>query len=224
MRSFRGRKRVAVHDPIVEPLWSGLRVFAHVSSEPGGSGAVVRLAVEGRADLALELPALAAELGRSVDCAEAIIDGIITRQVSLQGIGVAAIPEVRASQSQLLLGNSADLDIRRREPAKGDRGDPGDPEREPQEGFVAVDLLRLDGTDLLDVPLLERKRLLESVVSQTELVRVSLHTRPPFENWVATWKALGLRGAILKAANSRYRPGARSLEWRVVESVGGRGH
>ena len=39
--------------------------------------------------------------------------------------------------------------------------------------FVAVDLLDLDGEPLLDVPLQERRRLLESVVDERVQVRVS---------------------------------------------------
>jgi hypothetical protein len=31
---------------------------------------------------------------------------------------------------------------------------------------------------------------------------------------------MGLRGGILKAANSRYHPGTDSIEWRLVERVG----
>ena len=88
------------------------------------------------------------------------------------------------------------------------------------DGFIAVDLLRVDGTSLLDVPLLERKRLLESVVAPGPLVRTSTHVRPPIDSWIATWKSLGLRGGILKAANSRYVPGDRHIEWRLVERLG----
>ena len=221
MRPFPGRRRAPVQDPVVEPLWSGLRVLAHVSaSEPSpGRAPVVRLIEEGGADVAPELPALAAEVGASVACLASVVDAILTRQVGLEGVGAAAITEVRASPSRMLLGSAAELDIRRR--SRWDRSVGGD--GEPAEGFVAVDLLHLDGTDLLDVPLLERKRLLESVLRETDLVRVSMHTRPPIEPWVATWKALGLRGGILKAANGRYLPGSRSPGWSVVERVGGRG-
>ncbi|MEA2026893.1 MAG: hypothetical protein U9O18_09390, partial [Chloroflexota bacterium] len=90
------------------------------------------------------------------------------------------------------------------------------------DGFIAVDLLRVDGASLLDVPLLERKRLLESIIDQGDLVRVSAHVRPPIDTWVGTWKAMGLRGGILKAANSRYHPSDDTIEWRIVERLGGR--
>lgn len=93
---------------------------------------------------------------------------------------------------------------------------------EPDElvtAFVAIDLLRVDGQELLDVPLLERKRILEAVVVESERVRVSPHARPPVETWLATWKSAGLKGAMLKAANSRYIPGGLSPEWHAVTRV-----
>ena len=89
-------------------------------------------------------------------------------------------------------------------------------DRENLVAFVAVDLLRLDGEELLDVPLLERKRLLEQVVAAGDLVRVTPFVRPPLEGWLNSWKAAGFAGAILKAANSRYVPGRETDEWYVA--------
>ena len=88
--------------------------------------------------------------------------------------------------------------------------------------LVAVDLLRVDGESLLDIPLLERKRLLEGVVVPSDRVRISVHTRPPVSTWVASWKAAGLRGAMMKGANSRYVPGGFSADWRTVTQIAGR--
>ena len=45
--------------------------------------------------------------------------------------------------------------------------------------LVVIDLLWLDGEWLLDVPLLERKRLLEAIVPGDDLVRPSPYVRPP---------------------------------------------
>ena len=44
--------------------------------------------------------------------------------------------------------------------------------------FVATDLLWLDGTPLADMPLLERKRLLEGALEASYLVRVAPFVRP----------------------------------------------
>ena len=216
MRPYRGRRRFDIVDPVVEPLWSGARVIGHTHVGSGGDVAVALIEDLG-ADVAPELPEVAAAFGQSVMAVNAIVDAVITTEVSLKGIGAAAIPDVTTTSMGMLLRNKADIDVRH--PIT-------DVESEALDrvtGIVALDLLEVDGTSLLDVPLLERKRLLESVIEQSDLIRVSIHARLPFEPWVATWKSLGLRGAMLKAANSRYRPGADSIEWRPVESVARRG-
>jgi len=213
MRPYRGRRVFDIRDPIVEPFWSGVRTIAHVAAS-GTSGIDVALLEDLGADLAPELPELREAIAGSVMAIEAVIDGVITRQVGLDGVGVAAIPEIHG-RAGVLIRNKADLDVAPRVRTED--------EAEPSDGFIAFDLLRLDGTDLLDVPLLERKRLLESVVVPGDLVRTSVHVRPPVETWLITWKALGLRGGILKAANSRYEPGADTIEWRIVERLGRRG-
>ena len=166
------------------------------------------------ADLAPELPALAESLGASFRGLDAIVDGVISRQVMLDGVGAAAIPELHSRPTEVFVRGKLDFDVTARGPMVDAAAG-----AEPVDGFIAVDLLRVDGTSLLGVPLLERKRLLESVVLPSRLVRISSHVRPPIDGWIATWKAMGLRGGILKAANSRYRPNDDTIEWRIVERL-----
>jgi ATP-dependent DNA ligase len=216
MRPYTGRATPVIRDPVVEPFWSGVRVLAHVGPAPAGDTApVVRLLAGDGVDLGSELPDVVAHVTAAVRALDAVVDGVVTRQVGLQGVGAAPIAEVRASATAVIMRGTADIDIVPR--GRSSDATPDD------EGFVAVDLLSVDGTDLLDVPLLERKRLLESVVAETQYVRLSVLARPPIDAWIATWKALGLRGGMLKAANSRYEPGERTPEWRVVERVGRQG-
>lgn len=212
MRPYRGRRTFDIVDPVVEPFWSGERVLAHVSAGSGGSPgpSVVLLDPDGL-DLADDDSELTEAIGASILALDAIVDGIISLQVALDGVGAAAIPEMRDRPG--LLRNRVDLDVQPRGPELESAAATAVP------GFVAVDLLRVDGTSLLGVPLLERKRLLESVVRPGGRVVASAHVRPPMETWVATWKSVGLRGGMLKAANSRYVPGDDSVEWRVVEDV-----
>lgn len=214
MRPYRGRQSFDIRDPIVEPFWSGARVLCHVS--PAGAdaqGARLRLIEDLGADVAPELPELAAAILSSLDAVDAVIDGVISRQVGLTGVGASPIAEMR-HRPALITRNRTVLDVL-------PRGADAEPAEAP-DGFIAFDLLRVDGTLLLDVPLLERKRLLESVVVPGPLVRTSLHVRPPIDSWIATWKSVGLRGGILKAANGRYAPGSDTVEWRIVERLAGR--
>ena len=223
MRAYRGRRTFDISDPVVEPLWSGTRVLAHLTVQSAAQTAAkpstaVALIEELGADLAPELPALAQAIATSFRALDAVVDGVISRQVTLDGIGAAAIPEVRSRPTEMLVRSNLDFDVSARGPIADAAA-----QVEPVDGFIAVDLLRVDGTSLLDVPLLERKRQLESVIIPGPLVRVSSHVRPPIDSWVATWKAMGLRGGILKAANSRYHPGDDTIEWRIVERLNRRG-
>lgn len=215
MRAYDGRRRFDITDPVVEPLWSGTRALAHVSVDPQTDpAATVRLVEELGAELSGELPGLARALGEGVLARDAIVDGVITRQLALDGVGAAAIPEVRSRPASILLRGNLDLEVSARGAIEQRLDEAG-----TVDGFVAVDLLRLDGVLLLDVPLLERKRLLESVIVPGPLLRLSSHARPPIAPWIATWKSMGLAGGIMKAANSRYRPSDDTVEWRVVKRL-----
>jgi bifunctional non-homologous end joining protein LigD len=79
-----------------------------------------------------------------------------------------------------------------------------------------VDLLVLDDHPLLDVPLLERKRLLESALAEGERVRRTPYVREPAGSFIISWRSAGFGGLAYKAANSRYRPGARTDGWSLV--------
>lgn len=83
--------------------------------------------------------------------------------------------------------------------------------------FVAVDLLELDGEPLLDVPLQERRRLLESVVDERVQVRVSAAVKQPIGGWLLGWRAAGFTHYVAKHQNGRYAPGERSDEWLKLD-------
>jgi ATP-dependent DNA ligase len=202
------RVPVTVKDPIIEPLWSGTRVLVHfeaASSEP-----VVLIDPLGM-DIGPALPEVIREIAEAVAADDAIFDGVLTTEATRSGEGMALIQESRSSSMGFLMSREATVEVRRR-----------DSDLDQVVALVAVDLLRIDGQSLLDVPLLERKRILDGALIQSQRVRISVHTRPPIEAWVASWKAAGLRGAMLKSANSRYVPGGYSADWRTVTQIAGK--
>jgi len=85
--------------------------------------------------------------------------------------------------------------------------------------FIAFDLLKDDGTDLRDRPLVERRALLERVFGnpKTSMLRLSEQVRGDgrelykraFEN---DWE-----GLIAKRAQSRYFSGKRTPDWRKIK-------
>lgn len=207
------RTPVRIADPIVEPLWSGERVLVHLD-RPDGTPRV-RIIDRSGIDLAPVDADVAAAIATATLAEDAVLDGVLTSQATRGGVGAAIVPEARRSVTSSLLG-----------PAAGDPGisvrSRGSAPSESPEAFVAFDLLRVDGQSLLDLPLLERHRLLESVIPEGPLVRVSIVCRPPIDPWIATWQASGLRGGMLKSANGRYLPGDRTPEWREVTRIAAR--
>jgi bifunctional non-homologous end joining protein LigD len=85
-----------------------------------------------------------------------------------------------------------------------------------QRTFVAIDLLELDGARLNDVPYLERRRLLASVLEETRRVRITPSVGMPLAGWLRAWHANGLEFCVAKHVNSRYRPGEVADDWLKV--------
>ena len=131
----------------MEPLWSGTRRHRACPTPPGAPA--VRLIDELGLDLAPEEPALSTAIAASLLAQDAIIDGVLTDQATRSGEGAAIITQAHMSIMDSLMSREPGVAIRR----------PDTDELLTDEAFVAFDLLRIDGQSLLDVPLLERKRI-----------------------------------------------------------------
>jgi ATP-dependent DNA ligase len=204
----RGARQIA--DPVIEPLWSGVRLLVHLVA-----GNVELRDAEGAA---IERPELASALADAVQADSAVLDGYLTPEAVGTGVGVSVAPIVANPRPadmarQMVLGGHS----RRAElvdaledaaPVPLAAGD--------ETAFVAVDLLLLDGESLLDVPLLERKRLLDGVIVESALVRLGIHVRPPVDTWLGTWRNFGFQSLAYKEANGRYRPGERNDGWATA--------
>jgi bifunctional non-homologous end joining protein LigD len=201
-----------VSDPILEPLWSGVRVLAHFEeSENEDEWGHVRVIDEYGDEATMDAPQAFEQLRRAIRARSAVIDGVITAEATAGGENtlIGLFPTVNPLR-KFFLGGTAESDV---------KYEPRGPRREGPPAFVAVDLLSVDGQSLFDVALLERKRILESLIEESELVRLSPWVRPPVRNWFNTWRSAGFRGLIMKASNSRYRPGEETSEWALVERM-----
>ena len=208
----QGRYVPEVRDPILEPIWSGTRVLAHYRDSPNETewGQVLVLDEFGD-DASMDAPQAVDQLRRAIKASEAVVDGVMTQEATAGGenTAIGLFPTVNPLR-KFFLGGTPDSDV---------KYEPRGPRRQGAAAFVAVDLLSVDGQPLFDVALLERKRILESVIEQSELVRLSPWVRPPVRSWFNTWRSAGLRGVIMKGSNSRYRPGEETTEWAYVERM-----
>jgi hypothetical protein len=203
----------SIDDPLVEPVWRGVHVIA--AAEDGR--AILLEDGEPVTDHEDIASALAATIAATAD--GAILDGYLTKQAaSEQGdvyTGTDLAPSTGEFLTQTLVGkrrNRSEELLQERETETAART------FTPEDivALVAVDLLWLDGAWLLDVPLLERRRLLEAVVPGDQLVRPGMYIRPPIDPWIGSWRAQGFGGVTFKAANSRYRPGETTTDWATA--------
>jgi bifunctional non-homologous end joining protein LigD len=89
--------------------------------------------------------------------------------------------------------------------------------RAPVTLFV-FDLLYLDGYDLRNVPLIERKRALASILQPSPVMRYSEHVVNQGEEMLQAARATGLEGIIAKRATSKYES-KRSHDWLKIKIV-----
>jgi DNA ligase D-like protein (predicted ligase)/DNA ligase D-like protein (predicted polymerase)/DNA ligase D-like protein (predicted 3'-phosphoesterase) len=83
--------------------------------------------------------------------------------------------------------------------------------------LIAFDLLWLDGRPTIDLPLEERRELLEAVVETDERLQLVTHVEGDGKEFVEVARGLGLEGVVAKRTGSRYQPGRRSSDWRKIK-------
>lgn len=208
-QAFGRRGARHITDPVIEPLWRGARVIVTVTNTTIGI-----FDTEGVA-ISAGIAEIVEQIRGAVLADSAVLDGYLTRQAT-PAVGTvrmmgAQLPTAGQMTSQMLVGRA----LRGRK-LPGIEPDDSAIDRSNPLALVAVDLLEVDGQALLDIPLLERKRHLESALHEAELVRRGAYVRPPVDTWLSSWRALGFQELAYKAANSRYIPGAVNDAWAIV--------
>lgn len=196
-----------VADPLIEPLWAGVRALAAI--EDGAS-------LVNEAGTPIEdHPLVTAELAEAALAQSLVLDGMLTKLAARDsGVYVALDDLPTASQlaSRPLLGVRR---TRAEDVTKALEAERIARTFTPDDivSFVAIDLLWLDGESLVDVPLLERRRLLDSVLGESDRVRRGVFVRAPAEAFIGSWRSLGFTGLSYRAANGRYSPGRATEDW-----------
>jgi bifunctional non-homologous end joining protein LigD len=85
--------------------------------------------------------------------------------------------------------------------------------------YYVFDMLYLDGYDLTQVPLIDRKTLLGRTMTATEHLHYVDHVRDDGETMLAAARELGFEGIVAKRADSVYEPDTRTKSWLKVKDV-----
>ena len=196
----------AIRDPLIEPLWTGIRALSAVDGESVALVDADAFPIPGMAAIVAALPG--AVQGDGV-----VLDGVLTRQTTHQGVGIVWPDEMPSMRHLIGLRSNRALDaVTLKEDALTDKT--FDPDEDVS--FVVTDLLWLDDAELVDIPFLERRRLLDATLLESDVIRLGAFVRPPIDSWVSSWRTQGFRGITYKAANSRYIPGHKNQDWATA--------
>jgi ATP-dependent DNA ligase len=205
-----------IEDALVEPAWGGVRVAAALTVD---EAALYRAGEE------LETPAeILSALVEAFTAVDAVVEGHLTTRALRDDKGVgAAMPKVE--RPPLLIPRGLFKSVRDDPYVKA--RDYANHEAElarsvleaiadgVPHAFVATDLLWLDGNPLQDIPLLERRRLLEGALRASDLVRVTPVVKRTAILTLVTWGQLGFSEISYRGANSRYAAGQENPDWAV---------
>jgi bifunctional non-homologous end joining protein LigD len=87
--------------------------------------------------------------------------------------------------------------------------------------YLLFDLLYLDGTDITDRPLRERRELLEELIVTSDRVQLSPLTEGNGSALLSAVAEQGLDGVVAKRLDSRYEPGT-TKDWLLVPATADR--
>ena len=175
-------------DWIFETKWDGFRSVCFVSK--GKARFVSRNQIE----MTPQYPELA-NIPKQIEAKEAILDGEIV-----------ALDEHGRPQFQLLQNK---LRIRSGSYAKA---------RTAQLVYFAFDLLYVDGYDLMNCPVVERKAKLEQILRPASFIKYSDHVEGEGEAFFREIAKFRLEGMIAKRAASKYAQ-KRTSDWLKVKTV-----
>jgi len=83
--------------------------------------------------------------------------------------------------------------------------------------LVVFDIPHKDGEDLTDKPLIERKKILEKAVRESNRVLLSAYVIGDGKKFFEEVRKKGLEGVVAKRLNSTYQIGKRSKDWLKIK-------
>jgi bifunctional non-homologous end joining protein LigD len=84
--------------------------------------------------------------------------------------------------------------------------------------YYVFDVLWLDGMDLKQLPLTERREILKTIIPGEGNIRMSEAFETSATEFLAAAADLGMEGIIAKKADSEYNPGERTRDWLKIKA------
>jgi bifunctional non-homologous end joining protein LigD len=84
--------------------------------------------------------------------------------------------------------------------------------------YYVFDILWLNNYDLTQVPLIQRKKILEQLIQENDVIKLSRSFDHSGIEFFESAKKIGLEGIMAKKADSLYTPGDRSDDWLKIKA------
>lgn len=84
--------------------------------------------------------------------------------------------------------------------------------------YYLFDIIWLDGYDLKELPLIERREILKSVIPGEGIIRLSENFETSAAEFLSLAAKMGMEGIMAKKADSVYMPGERTREWLKIKA------
>ncbi|HUS02171.1 MAG TPA: DNA ligase D [Chitinophagaceae bacterium] len=84
--------------------------------------------------------------------------------------------------------------------------------------FYLFDILWLEGVDVMNLPLTERKEILRSIVPSSDIIKLSENMDATGKEFFELADKMGLEGIMAKKATSLYVPDLRTKEWLKIKT------
>lgn len=85
--------------------------------------------------------------------------------------------------------------------------------------YIVFDILRLEGTDMVKKPLLERKQILQETISESSRIMLSPFVEEKGKQYYEAVIKEGFEGVMAKRKHSLYYPGKRSDVWLKIKKT-----
>jgi bifunctional non-homologous end joining protein LigD len=85
--------------------------------------------------------------------------------------------------------------------------------------YFLFDLLWLEGRDMMNMPLKERRKILRQIAPDSSIIRVSDNFEITGKEFFALADKMGLEGILAKHEDSIYTPDARSRDWLKIKTL-----
>jgi bifunctional non-homologous end joining protein LigD len=91
-------------------------------------------------------------------------------------------------------------------------------EADGQLAYYLFDILWLDGIDVMNLPLTERREILRSIAPSNDVIKLSENFEASGSEFYELADKMGLEGIMAKKASSIYTPGLRTKDWLKIKT------